>query len=83
MDENIYSSVFIIVFCGITLLIFHHYNKYKRLERYLHDNKKALYILCELCYYLVFVSLVFNARFIAYKLISFLIYKYYKIKITF
>jgi hypothetical protein len=66
--------------CGISLLIFMHFNKYKRVERWFYYHNKHLYILLELCYYLLFISFVFNARYLAYEAIGFMMLRFYGIK---
>lgn len=85
MDSNyitgLYVCIFIVVVCGITLLIFSKYNEYKRVERHFFTTNKYLYIVLEICYYLLFISFVYNARYLAYQGIKHLVHKYYKIKI--
>lgn len=81
IDTNIIVSLIIIFISGVTLLSFAHLNKYKKVERYYYYHNKYLYILLELVYYLLFISLVFNARFLAYEAIKYFIYIRYKIKI--
>lgn len=83
MEQIVYMSFFIVCVTAITLLIFNHYNKYKRLERYLYENKKEYYVISQICYYIIFISMVFNARYLVYQLIAFLLFKYYKIKMNF
>jgi hypothetical protein len=80
--ESIIPSICIIVICGFTLLIFSHYNEYKRVERHFFMTNKYLYIVLEICYYLLFISFVYNSRYLVYQLIKHLFQKYYKIKIN-
>lgn len=79
---GIYVCIFIAITCGITLLIFSKYNEYKRVERHFYKTDKFLYIILEICYYLVFISFVYNTRYLVYQAIKHYIHKYYKIKIN-
>lgn len=65
-----YSSLFITVICATTLLVFNHYNHYKNIERWYFRHHRWLYILLEIAYYLLIISLVFNGRYLAYMLIE-------------
>lgn len=78
---GIYVCIFISIVSGITLLVFTEYNEYKRVERHFYKTDKILYILLEICYYLTFISFVYNSRYLAYQAIKYIIEKYYKIKI--
>jgi hypothetical protein len=66
----LYSSLFITVVCATTLLVFNHYNQYKNIERWYFRRHRWLYILLEIAYYLLVISLVFNGRFLVYTLIE-------------
>jgi hypothetical protein len=68
------------VACGIVLLLFLRVNEYKRVERWFYYHDKYMYILLEFCYYILFISFVFNARFLAYELIALFLWKFYRIK---
>ncbi len=81
IDTNIIVAFIIIFISGVTLLTFVHINKYKKVERYYYYHDKYLYILLELVYYLLFISFVFNTRYIIYEAIKYFIYVRYKIKI--
>ena len=67
--------------CGICLIVFYFQNKYKRIERWYYYHNKYLYILLELCYYLIFISFVFNARYMAYEIIKHFIRKKFGIRL--
>ncbi len=82
MEDSLIPNICIIVICGFTLLTFSHYNEYKRIERHFFLTNKYMYIILEICYYLLFISFVYNSRYIVYKMIKFVIHKYYKIKIN-
>lgn len=79
-NEYILSGVLAVI-CGICLIIFYFNNKYKRIERWYYYHNKYLYILLELCYYLLFISFVFNARYIVYEVIKYIIRKNFGIKL--
>lgn len=64
-------SVIIVIISSISLLMFHHVNKYKQVDRFFYYDNKYLYILLQLCYYLVFLSFVLNSRFLVYELIMY------------
>jgi uncharacterized membrane protein HdeD (DUF308 family) len=66
---------------GVCLIVFYFQNKYKRIERWYYYQNKYLYILLELCYYLLFISFVFNARFMVYEIIKLLIRKKFGIRL--
>lgn len=67
-------SAIIVVTSGLSMLVFLHYNRYKRVERFFYFHNKYLYILLQLCYYLLFISFVFNSRFIVYEVAKYIIY---------
>jgi hypothetical protein len=81
METIIFSSIFIILVTGITILVFNHYNEYKRIERFFYNHNKYMYIVLEFTYYILFISMVFNIRFIAYEVIKHLSLKHLKIKL--
>ena len=70
MDVLVLSSVVIVIVCSITLLVYHHVNKYKRMDRFYYENHKWMYIVAQLCYWIVFVSFVLNTRHIAYVILE-------------
>lgn len=67
-------SAAIAITSGLSMLVFMHYNRYKRVERFFYFHNKFLYILLQLCYYLLFISMVFNARYIVYEVAKYVIY---------
>lgn len=73
LDTNIYVSLFISIVSGITLLVFYHANHYKRMERYFYHTNKYLYITIEVTYYILFISFVYNTRFIAFEFFMYVI----------
>lgn len=79
-QEHILALVLAAV-SGVCLLIFYFQNKYKRIERWYYYQNKYLYILLELCYYLLFISFVFNARYMVYEIIKHLIRKKFGIRL--
>lgn len=81
MLPDILCSLIIAGICGISLLIFMHYNRYKRVERFYYYHDKYLYILLELVYYLLFISFVFNARFLVFETIKTLLRQRFNIDI--
>lgn len=76
------SSIFIIILTSASLLIFSHYNKYKRIERYFYNNNKNLYIVIKICYNVLFISMVFNIRFVVYEIIKNISQKHFKISLA-
>lgn len=75
-----YHNVFIVVFSLITILVFHHHNKYKNMERWFYRNNKHYYIALQISYYLLVISLVMNGRFLVYKGIEYFMKRKYGIK---
>lgn len=80
----VYWSIIIIVVCSVALLMYHHVNRYKRMDRFFYENNQWLYILLQFCYWLLFVSFVLNLRYIAYVVFAFIVWKYtgYHMKLT-
>lgn len=76
------SSIVIFIVCSVTLLVYRHANRYKRIDRYLYEHNKWYYVLSQFCFYLIFISFVLNARFLAYLLIEFVAWKFYKSKLN-
>jgi hypothetical protein len=76
MKLLVLSSLVIVIVSSITLLVYHHVNKFKRMDRFYYENNKWLYIVTQLCYWIVFVSFILNARFIAYIIIEFIVFRY-------
>ncbi len=65
------SFCFIITVCaGLALLIFYFKNKDRRIERYFYNNKKELFLLLQLSYFILIVSFAFNSRFLMSKIFS-------------
>lgn len=52
---------------ALVLLYYYFHNKERRIERYLVRHKKDLFVLLEVCYFVLTLSLVFNVRFIIYE----------------
>lgn len=75
------SCTVIVVICSITLVVHYHVNHYKRMDRFYYENNKWLYILSQLCYYIVFVAFVLNARYLVYITIEWLALKQFGITI--
>lgn len=79
--EDYILATSLAVVCGVCLVVFYFQNKYKRIERWYYDHNKYLYILLELCYYLLFISFVFNARYLVYEFIKYLVKRNFGIKL--
>jgi hypothetical protein len=80
--ELIIFSIIICLITGISILVFNHLNEYKRIERWFYYYNKYYYILVNLCYYLLLISFIFNARYIVYSLIAYIMHKKFNIKMS-
>jgi hypothetical protein len=58
----------VIVACcsGAILLYFFYHNKGRKIERYFLKNNKRLFLVLQLSYFILILSLVFNIRFVIY-----------------
>lgn len=81
MQALVLSSIIVVIVCSVTLVVYHHYNRFKRMDRYYYENHRWTYVLSQLCYYIVFVSCILNARYLAYKLFSVLMWRYFGVEI--
>ena len=82
MKALLLSSIVIFIVCSITLLVYRHANHYKRMDRFFYEKNMWLYILLQFCYYLLFVSLILNGRFLVYIIIEFAVWKFYGVKLN-
>lgn len=65
LDKTVFINTFIIVAInGIALLFYHKKNPNKDAERYYHANEKHKYYLLKFAYSILFISFVFNTRYL-------------------
>lgn len=53
-----------ILLAAITLFAYAKVNTYKRIERFYYNQNQVLYLLLTLCYYILYISMVINGKFI-------------------
>ena len=80
--ELLVISAAICTFTGASMLAFNHVNQYKRVERWFYYYNKYYYVLVNLCYYLLLISFIFNARYLVYAGIAYVMHKRFKIKMS-
>ncbi len=76
------NSIFIIIFAGIPIIIYSILNEYDKIARWYYKNNKHYYILLQLSYWILMISMVLNVRFVVYTGIEFLTEKILKQKIN-
>jgi hypothetical protein len=68
--------LFVAACSGATLLYFYYHNKNRRIERYLLKNDRKLFLLLQFAYFILVISLVFNARYVVYQFAELVKVKY-------
>jgi hypothetical protein len=63
-DFEIIFCLSIAISAGIIILFYYFHNHERRIERYLLKHKKGLFVLLEIVYFILIVSVVFNTRYI-------------------
>lgn len=64
----LWVSFLSILLAAIALIAFAKINEYKRVERFYYNHNQALYLLLTLSYYVLYISLVINGRFLVIEL---------------
>ena len=74
-----YENLFIALLSVIPVIVFNYYNQYRSIERWYYRTDKKKYLLMQICYYILILSAIFNARFLAYKGIEYGLKRFFKI----
>lgn len=71
LDTKLLVYSFILVtLSSLSIAIYNKSNKYKRIQRYYYDNYRMLYILNEVCFFILISSLIYNSRYIVTELLT-------------
>jgi hypothetical protein len=65
-----WESCFVIGLASMAVIILLYHNEYRKLEKYFYENNKSLFILLEICIFVILLSMVFNVRHIAYLMLG-------------
>ena len=58
------SYILILFITIVAILIFHYNNSYRKIERYYFNNDKSLFLLLELCIFILAISFIYHIRFL-------------------